>query len=311
MKAVTFSTFGGPEVLEIGDLPTPEPGPGTIRIRVRAAGVNPVDAVRRSGVLQAQMADTPAPYGLGMDVAGTVDSVGDDTAGTPGHGEAVIAVIAPVGSNGAYSEYCIAPAESVAAMPTSLSFAEAATLPMNGITALAALDALALSPADHVAVTGGAGLLGGIAIQLAKARGLHVIAVAAEADSDLVHGLGADALVPRGPGFVAGIRQICPGGVDGLIDTARLDHAALAAVKDGGSFATFDGLHVADSAISVHQIWVRNHVRDHGLLTQVAEAVTAGRLTARVAKAMQSTEAVHAHQLIESGGLRGRIVLEF
>lgn len=144
MKVVGVETFGGPEVLGVFEVPDPHPGPGEIRIRVRAATVNPADIGLRAGGFGASLT-SPSPHVPGMDAAGFVDEVGE---GVPWQvGDEVMAVVMPIGPHGgAYAERVVVPADSVAPIPAGVDFVAASTLPMNGLTARASLDQLALPP---------------------------------------------------------------------------------------------------------------------------------------------------------------------
>lgn len=155
-----------------------------------------------------------------MDAAGVVDRIGEGTSTDLAVGERAMAIVVPTGRNGAYTEYMVVPAESATRVPTGASDAEAASLPMNGLTARLCLDVLELRPGQRLAVTGAAGAVGGYAVQLAKADGLHVLADASAADEQLVRDLGADVVVPRGDDFAHHVRDNVPKGVDGLIDAA-------------------------------------------------------------------------------------------
>lgn len=244
MRAVTFSRFGGPDVLEVSDLPVPEPGPGQVRIRVAAATVNPTDIGFRAGrqSQQQQLAEIGVypPYIPGMELAGVVDAVGAGVVWR--EGERVMAIVTPRRpGGGAQAELVVVPAASVARVPEGVSLEEAATLPMNGLTVRLALDLLGLRPGQTLAVTGAAGAVGGYAVQLGANEGLRVFAVAAPADEPLVKGLGAEAVIPRSDNAIAALRDLVPGGVDGMIDAAVLDGAVLPAIKDGGRLATVRG----------------------------------------------------------------------
>ena len=200
MRAVTFSRFGGPEVLEVGELPEPQPGPGEVRIRVAAATVNPTDISFRSGrqtTVQLHESGARPPYIPGMELAGVVDAVGE---GTDWHtGDRVMAIVNPRRpGGGAQAELVVVPAASVARVPEGISLEAAATLPMNGLTVRLALDRLALHPGQTLGVTGAAGAVGGYAVELGVSDGLRVIAVAGPRDESLVRGFGAQTLVPRG-----------------------------------------------------------------------------------------------------------------
>ncbi len=178
-----------------------------------------------------------------MDAAGVLDEIGqavtadlatgdlatgDLATGDLATGDQVMAIVVPRGSHGAYSEYIVVPIESVARIPSSASLIEAATLPMNGLTARLALDLLALQSGQTLAVTGAAGAFGGYVVQLAKADGLRVIGDVSAADAPLVRTLGAE-VVTRGEGVAERIRALVPVGVDGLADGALLHGHALAA----------------------------------------------------------------------------------
>jgi len=224
MKAMGLTKFGGPEVLQVVDLPEPQPGPGEVRIRVHAVAVNPTDITFRAGGRAAQLANRPPPYVPGMDVAGTIDKLGDGTDGRLAVGDSVIAYVTPMGPHGGtYAEQIVVGQASVVPAPRGVAFPEAATLLLNAATARLSLDALALPQGTTVAVVGGAGAVGGYAIQLAKADGLTVLTDAAPPDEALVRDLGADIIIERGDDVGAAIRGHLPSGVPGLIDGAALD----------------------------------------------------------------------------------------
>src|ERR687885_2965784 len=136
---------------------------------------------------------------------------------------------------GAQIELLVVPAASVVPIPDGATLAQAATLPMNGLTAVLGLELLGLQPGQTLAVTGGAGLLASYAIPLAKEQGLRVLADAKPEEEELVRGYGADIVVPRGEGFVEAVREALPEGVDGLYDTALLHERAFGALRDGGT----------------------------------------------------------------------------
>ncbi|MEV8452547.1 NADP-dependent oxidoreductase [Streptomyces sp. NPDC052095] len=311
MKAVGLTDFGGPEVLRVLDLPVPEAGPGQIRIRVRAAAVNPVDALVRRGI--AHVAGIEPPYVPGMDAAGVVEAVGEGTDTDLQAGDRVMAVVVVSGARGAYAEHIVVPAESVVRVPQGLSDAEAATLPMNSLTARMALDLLDLPAGATVAVTGAAGAVGGSAVHLAKADGYRVIADAASKDEQLVKDLGADVVLPRGAEFPDLVRQEVPGGVDGLIDTAGIAEQALRAVRDGGRAASSSiaSANTGERGIATQNTFVPHYAREHAKLVRIQQLADERRLVPRVAKTLPAEEAVEAHRLLEAGGLRGRVVLSF
>ncbi|MGV9861040.1 NADP-dependent oxidoreductase [Rhodococcus koreensis] len=314
MKAIGLDDFGGPDVLHVVDVPEfDEVGRGWVRIRVRAASVNPVDIAVRSGFRAAvTKASNPPPYVPGFDVAGVVEEVGEGTDTDLKVGDDVIAIVQPLGSRGGYAEQVLAPARSTVRMPAGASYVEAATLPMNGLTARLALDYLKLEPGDTLAVTGSAGAVGGFAIQMAKKVGIRVVADASEADEQLVKDLGADIVVRRGDDFAKNVRAEVPDGVDGLIDAAVLDDLALPAVKDGGHFSMVRGFaDKAERGITYHPVFVPNVARDHEKLDGIRKLAEEGTLSFRVADTMPAEKASEAHRRLERGGVRGRLVLEF
>lgn len=312
MRAVGITEFGAPDVLHIVDLPDPQPGPGEVRIRVHAAAVNPTDTGLRSGSRAAQLRDIPPPYVPGMDAAGTVDQIGPGTTTDLAVGDHVMAIVVPSGSHGAYSELLVVPAESVTRVPAGASDAEAATLPMNGLTTRLALDLLDLKPGQTLAITGAAGAVGGYGVQLGKADGLRVIADAAPQDEQLVKELGADVVVPRGPEFAAHVRAVAPDGADGVIDAALLNELTVAAVRDGGRIATLRGYTAeAERGIAFQPVFVRSYAREHSKLDRLRQQAESGEVTLRVARTLPAERAAEAHRILEAGGTRGRLVLEF
>lgn len=310
MKAVGVAEFGGPEALQILDLPTPQAGPSEIRIRVKAAAVNPVDSLIRRGLAVAP--GSQPPYVPGMEAAGVVDQIGQDVDTDLRVGDRVIAIVVPSGTHGAYAEYVTVPAESVVAAPIGTTDEQAATLAANGLTAQIALDLLAARPGQTIAVTGAAGAVGGYVVQLAKAAGLRVIADAAPQDETLVKELGADVVMPRGPEFPSQVRLHETGGVAGVVDAASLGEAAAAAVRDGGTVVSLrggDGVH--ERGVVTRSMVVFEHAREQGKLDRLRHLAQEGRLTLRIAQVLPAEEAVQAHRLLEAGGLRGRVVLTF
>lgn len=312
MKAVGVQEGGGPEMLEVMELPVPHAGPGEVRIRVHAAAVNPTDTVIRSGRVPGYRAQSPPPYVPGMDAAGVLDEIGAGVE-TPLHvGDHVMAIVLPAGTHGAYAEEIVVPVESVACVPAGASDADASTLPMNGLTALQALDKLALQPGQTLAVTGAAGAVGGYVIQLAKHAGLRVLADAAEADEALVAGLGADVVVRRGDDVAARFLDAADGGVDGAVDAALMNTLLLPAVKDGGRIACvrpFQG--DTERGIETLLVLVSNWAKEQAKLDHLRQLVEDGVLTLRVARTFPAADAADAHRLLEAGGVRGRLVLEF
>lgn len=310
MRGIGVTEFGGPEVLRIVELPEVHAGHGEIRIRVHAATVNPTDTGIRDGSRAAALATVPPPYIPGMDAAGVIDEIGTDT--DLAIGDAVMAMVIPTGSHGAYRESIVLAADSVARAPAGANHAEASTLPMNGLTARLSLDQLALRPGQTLAVTGAAGCYGGYVVQLAKAQGLFVIADASIADEHLVRELGADIVVRRGDDIAAQIREVAPGGVDALADGAVQNELAVGAVRDGGAFASVRGWGgTGERGITFHRTMVRNYDHRRDLLNRLREQTEVGLVTLRVAATYPIEQAAEAHRRLEAGGTRGRCVIVF
>jgi NADPH:quinone reductase len=299
-------------VLRVLDLPEPEAGPGELRIRVHAAAVNPIDTVLRSGARAEQVKVVPPPYVPGMDAAGVLEQIGAGVSTDLRIGEHVMAIVVPTGAHGAYAERVVVPAESVVRVPAGATDAQAASLLLNGLTARLALDLLDLAPGQTVAVTGAAGAVGGYAIQLARADGLRVIADAAPRDDSLVKELGADIVLPRGGDFPQRVRAAVPGGVEGLVDGALFDRLALPAVHDGGRIATLRRFSdTGERGITFHPVVAYDHVRERAKLDRVRQQVEDGDVTLRVARILPAEQAADAHRLLETGGVRGRLILRF
>jgi NADPH2:quinone reductase len=311
MRAVGFSEFGGPEVLRIISRPVPEPGPGQVRVRVAAAAVNPTDLAFRSGAHRSMPAGVEPPYTPGMDLAGVVDVAGDGGGWLPG--ERVMAAVSQwVPGGGAQAEFVLVDSSALARIPEAISLQAAATLPMNALTVRAALDQLALRPGQSLAITGAAGIVGGYAIQLGRAEGLRIIADAAAADADLVGGLGAHVVVPRGPDVAAAIRRAVPDGVDALLDAAVMGAPVLPAVRDGGQLMAvrpFAG--ETEREITVSLVLVFHHLHEADRLARLAELAARRTLTLRVAHVLPAEHAAQAHRRMAAGGVRGRLVLTF
>lgn len=309
MRAVVVRDFGGPEALLTVDTERPEPGPGQIRVAVQAAAVNPVDLAVRAGAMVAVGFTEPrGQTGVGWDVAGTVDAAGDGAGFAVG--DRVIGLVDRLDLGlGGYAEYVVLDRANAGHAPRAASAAEAATLPLNGLTAAQGLDLLGLRAGDTLLVTGAAGGVGGFAVQLAAVRGLRVVAAAGPDDEELVRGLGADHFVPRGVPLADAVRSHVPGGVDGVLDAAELKTAALESLRAGGSF-TAVGLGsdpVPRRGTRVANVWVH---ADGPRLTALSALVDAGRLTLRVADTYPLDKAAEAHARLAAGGVRGRLVLQ-
>jgi NADPH2:quinone reductase len=314
-RAVGLSRFGSPEVLGVVSVPVTAPGPLDALVHVRAAAVNPSDTLLRTGRQAERLGRISPPFIPGMDLAGDIVALGNAVAGTGLHvGQAVAGVVRPWRPNGgAQARYVVVPASSLVPMPGNMSYAEAATVPMNGLTALVAMELLDLKPGSCLLVTGGAGAFGGYAISVARHQGHFVIADGREGDRELLLRLGAEVVVPRGEAMAAAVREAAPGGVDGLVDAARLGEPAMPLVRDGGTFINARSTASAsdDGRIWREAVFVPDHFHRTDKIQEAVDLARIGVLVPRVAMQLPMERAAEAHRLLERGGLRGRIVLTF
>ena len=300
MKAVTFSEYGGPEVLHVAEVDAPRPGPGQVRVAVRAAGVNPIDWKARSGMMR-EVAPLTFPAVDGREAAGVVDEVGSGVDGV-GAGDEVFGFAV----SGAAAEY--ARLDAFARKPPGLSWEEAAGLPVAVETSVRVFTVLGgLGEGQTIVINGAAGGVGTAAVQLARARGARVIGTAGEANHDFLRSLGAEP-TRYGDGLVERVRALAPDGVDLAFDTAGKggvpdlieltgDPARVATIADFGAAAL--GVKVTGGA----------DFRATEALGEAASLIEAGRLHLPVARAFPFSQAAEAHRLSAGGHVRGKLVL--
>jgi NADPH2:quinone reductase len=308
-KAITYTRRGGPEVVEILQRTVRPPAAGEVRIRVKAAAINPTDVLLRAS-------GTGDKYPLivpGMDLAGIVESMGPDVSRFRVGDEVMAAVTPRRPDGGAQAQYVVVPAASVVPIPRGVSMGEAATLPMNGMTAFGALEQASLKPGQMLAVSGGAGLLAHYAIAVAKLRNLKVIADAKPEETDLVRSYGADIVIARGPGFSEAIRREAPDGVDALLDTALLAEKSFAAIRDGGVYIPLRGWkdQPSERGIQIKPFFVSSVLDRTEWLDALAEMVVAGKIKLRVTGEYPPEKIGEAQRAVEAGGLRGRPIILF
>jgi NADPH:quinone reductase-like Zn-dependent oxidoreductase len=269
-----------------------------------------IDISTRNGAIsQAGLLGPHQDIGLGWDVAGSVDAVGDGV-GRFGVGDDVIGLRDLLFAfPGAHAEYVVLHESALARAPRGTTDAQAATIPLAGLTADRALALTGLAPGQTLLVTGAAGGVGGVVLELARLRNVRTIAVAAPEDETLVRGLGATDLVARTDALGESVRRLVPSGVDAVIDTAVIGIVAHEALRGGGTFvalvAPFAPPPIRGTNVIVQEVYA-----DRGRLAELSALVEAGQLTPRVAQTLSLAEAAKAHQLVESGGQRGRVVLE-
>ena len=308
MRSVVVTAFGGTESLTIIERPVPVPGLGQVRVRVHSAAVNPVDLVTRAGTLREAGLHGPAPVGLGWDVCGTVDAVGPETRRIR-VGQSVIGLSDRLQCQlKTHADAVILPEAAVAAIPHDLDPDLAATLPLAGSTALQALEALSLPERASFLVTGAAGAVGSLTVQLAKLRSLRVIATANGKHADRLRALGCDDFVPTADGLADDVRQILPGGVDGAVDAASLGIRSLDAVRNQGAHVSLNVTQrppalrgIRSVSIAVQANWQH--------LTLLAALAATGSLHVPIAEVIPLADVAEAHRRLGAGGLTGRIIL--
>lgn len=307
MRAIRQEALGGPEVLELVEVPRPVPGPTEVLVRVTAAGVNPVDwkTRTRGGVLG------QPPFTVGWDVAGIVEEVGGGvTRFAPG--DRVFGMPRFPGEAAAYAEYTTSPSRQLAMVPEGLSDAEAAALPLAGLTAWQALVETAnVTGGTRVLVLGAAGGVGHLAVQIAKARGAYVLGTASATKHQFLSGLGVDEVIDYTSEDVAGRAGI----VDVVLDLVGGDTAlaALPALRDGGILVVVPSF----SALGPLREAAGERVRVTGILVEpdrlgleaLAALVADGKLRPHVEREFPLAQAAQAHELGEQGRTRGKLVL--
>ena len=311
MRAVGCWTYGGPDVLEVVELPDPEPAAGQVRIRVAASTVNPADSLLRQGGLAAHMPETERPFVAGLELAGVVDAAGPGA--TLAVGTRVAAMTKFIGTGrGGHAELAVVDERSAVPLPDGFDLVRAATLPMNGLTARMALDALGLDPGAWLGVTGAAGAVGALVVRLAVLEGLRVAAVAGPGDEGRVRELGAEIFVPRGEDAFTRLRELVPDGLDGLVDTAVVGEPVLPAVRDGGTVIALRGFAgELERGIDARLISVREYLSETAKLAELVRLAAEGELELPVAQTYPPEQAGEAHARVDGGGLRGRVVIVF
>lgn len=302
MRAVSYAQFGGPEVLQVVDLPVPQPGPGQVRVRVAASVVHPVDLMVRAGRFPAPL-PTELPYVPGWDVAGKVDAVGASV-GDLAVNDDVIGFSPWLRTTvGAHAEYVVLDAAWLTAAPVGIPAAEAATLPTNGLAAAQALDLLALPPGSSVLVTGAAGQVGGFALALARVAGLQVTGIAGAGDREFVESQGA-AFLPRSEGPITAAAA----DFDAVVDLALIGSSLMGLVRDGGGYVAASPPLRPEPTRGI-RTFALNVLPDRTRLGELVKLVERGDIPLRVASVHSFADAAAAHERLAQGGLRGGVVI--
>jgi NADPH:quinone reductase-like Zn-dependent oxidoreductase len=296
MKAIQFSRFGDPEVLELVELDDPHPGEGQIRIAVRAAGVNPIDWKVRSGAMGGDL-----PRQTGVEAAGVVDELGDGITDVE-VGDRVFGSVAGGASELAVSGF-------YAPIPASLGFVEAAALPVAAETAVRTLDLLRVGEGQTLLINGASGSVGVAATQFARERGARVIGTASPANHDSLRSFGAEPTT-YGEGLVERVRALAPDGVDRALDAAG-GGALPALVELTGSpdrvitIADYKGAEETgvpfSGGMGSERAWTA--------LRDAVALIEAGRFAVPVAQTFPLAQIAEAHRISETGHPRGKLVL--
>ena len=303
-RAVKFDRYGGIEVLQVVDVPRPVPGPGQVLVKVKAAGINPGEISIRKGVF-AERWPAKFPSGQGSDFAGVVQEIGSGVTKIAVGDE----VIGFTHERTSQAEFVVVEAGNLTPRPPNVSWEQAGGLFVAGTTAFAAVRAVDLKPGDTVVVSGAAGGVGTIAVQLAKGAGAKVIGLAGEGNQQWLKDHGVIPVV-YGDGVEDRIRAASGGKVDAFIDTFGGGYVELA-IKLG----------VAPNRIDTIIDWAaaeKYHVKTDGntaaanaeVLGQLAGLIAAGKLEIPIAKVYPLSKVREAYQELEQRHTRGKIVLE-
>jgi NADPH2:quinone reductase len=302
MRAVVIRTFGAEDVLTVSQIDTPTPREQEVRVRVAGAAVNRTDLNLRAGLYGLPEPAAGAPgHTFGMDVAGVIDALGAGVTGLQ-VGDAVVGFSGPPATPAAQAEYVVLPMAAVTPAPAGVPLVQAATLPLNGLTAAQALDQAGLPHGATVVVTGAAGGLGVFLLQLAHLAGHRVVAwVKPDTDPEGLRRLGADEVITSAD--QAGLR----GSADAVIDAATLGQPAVGAIRDGGAYVTFRG-NTPVLGRGIRQVDISVH-NDGKMLQQLVEAVESGDLRLAGVTQVPLEQVAAAQQAFAAGGLRDRLVL--
>ena len=309
MKAIRIHNYGGPEVLKYEEAPRPEPQAGEVLVRVHAAGVNPIDWKVREGHMK-DFWPHKFPLILGWDVSGTVEAVGPGpaAAGRFKIGDEVYSV-PDVSRDGAYAEYIVVRESELAFKPKSLHHIRAAAVPLAALTAWQALfDTAQLQPGQRVLIHAGSGGVGHFAVQLAKWKGAYVFATASTKNQDLLRELGVDEPIDYTRQRFEDIAR----NIDIVLDTigGETQERSWSVLKKGGNLVSLVQSPSKEKAkeLGVRAAFVAGHPSG-AQLAEIAKMIDSGKLAPIIDRILPLSEARRAHELSQSGHVRGKIVL--
>ena len=313
MRACIIEQFGGRDQMKAASLPEPEPGEGEVLIRIHAAGINPVDWKIREGMLK-EMFPHRFPLILGWEMAGVVEATGHSARRFKAGDEVYAYARRPEIHKGTYAEYIVLPESYLARKPAGLSMTEAGSIPLTALTAFQALfEAGRLRKGQSVFILGASGGVGSSAVQLAAGAGARVIGLASEANHDYVKSLGAEAMIDYQRGdFIQSLGELLPQGADLVFDCRGGDTLVRGqlCVRPGGRLVSITE-HVDEESLKQRDVrfgyvFVEPNAPQ---LDHIRELVEKGRFKPNVSHTFSLVEAVNAHEQMETGHTRGKIVL--
>ena len=298
MRALTLASFGGIDALGFRDWPDPVPGPGEELVEIRAVALGPWDVAATEGSFAVAGGTTEFPQQQGWDFAGET-AAGRRVAGF---------VAQPWMGIGTLSERIAVASALLADLPAGLSWAQGASLPVCSLTAQLLVTGAGVSRGDRVAVTGAAGMVGGLAVELARAREAKVLGAVRQADAEEARRLGTEAIADTDSDLGRLLGEWAPGGVDACLDTVGLGAAAIGGIRDGGHLLTT----VPGSApeetrgITTEAVQVQP---DAAALESLLRSTAEGELTLRIAETIPWDDYRRGYELLRAGGVRGKVVL--
>jgi NADPH:quinone reductase-like Zn-dependent oxidoreductase len=314
MKACIIEKFGGRERLQIADMDKPEPGEGEVLVRIQAAGVNPVDWKIRQGLLK-DLIPHHFPLILGWDMAGVVEATGHAARRFKPGDEVYAYARRPEIQKGTYAEYIALPESYIARKPKGLSLPEAGSIPLTALTAYQSLfDAGQLQKGQSVFILEASGGVGSSAVQLAAAAGARVVGLASTPNHDYLKSLGAESVIDyRQDDFDRSLFAILPQGADLVFDChggATLARGQRCA-RPGGRLVSIaeqvDEAQLKERDVRFFYVFVEPHARQ---LDRIGNLVESGRFKPQVSRTFALDQAAQAHEQMETGHTRGKIVLQ-
>lgn len=303
MKAITFSTYGTPDVLQLTDLPDPIAGPGQVRIRIKTAGVQPVDCAVRSGWFAGKGGpfEERFPQILGNEFAGVIDQAGEGVSSfDPGDEVLGWQTLA------CYAEYVVVPVDQIVHKPKNMRWEVAGGLSGAGQTAHTALEEIGINKGESILVHAAAGAVGTVAVQLAQIRGANVIGTASEANHEYLRSLGVTP-VTYGDGLAERVKAVAPNGIDAALDAAGRGalEASVQLIENRERIGTLVDFEKAPE-LGVKSIRSK---RSAERLSELAEWVAKGNLKIHIRNTYPLDKAIDAHREVETGHGRGKVVL--